>query len=59
MKQFDSNCVVWGTPANRIVIPGDGFGMESPRTGGEYIVFGSAQKLLSDLDDESRVKLTS
>lgn len=59
MKHYENECVIWGTSANRIVILGDGFAMESPRTGGEYTVTGSAQYLLSDLDNESRVKLTS
>lgn len=55
-----TTCPIWGTPA--FEAPNDGRHgriVDSPRTGGEYFVTGSAEPSLKDCEDTFKIRLTS
>ena len=58
MNENDT-CLIWGTPANRIVNRGrEGLYVTSPRAGGEYFVNAMAALLVSKLNDREKARLT-
>lgn len=53
-------CPIWGTPATILGDDGrDGTAVDSSRAGGEYFVTGTAESMLSSLDESTKVRLTS
>lgn len=57
--KIEHECAIWRTPARYMEIPEDGFAVDSPRAGGDYVLTGSASALLKHCDDNVRVRLTS
>ena len=53
-------CIIWQTPATSIPTGGyDGFEMDSPRAGGRYRVVGGTETKIPNLDNPSKIALTS
>ena len=61
MSSMNQHCPIWGTPSAFSNFIGDFIGttIESSRTGGKYIVSDSDKKLLTNLDERDKVKVTS
>ena len=57
----DTNCPIWDTPTTMISSPHfeDMISVNSPRTGGKYLISGSAEAVLETRDDHLKAKLTS
>ena len=58
---INTNCPIWDTPTTMISSPhsGDMISVNSPRTGGKYLISESAEAMLETRDDRLKTKLTS
>jgi hypothetical protein len=59
MKEDDAKCWIWGTPVVEARRHGDAVELNSPRSGGRYIITGSAEPAVSALAPEDKARLTS
>lgn len=61
MSDYDINCFVWGTPAGVIKAYLDAMCMDSPRTGGRYLITDLAMVTteLEELDNATKARLTT
>ena len=57
----NTNCPIWDTPTTMISSPhSEGMiSVNSPRTGGKYLISESAETILETRDDRLKAKLTS
>ena len=53
------NCIIWGTPCRDVGSNDEFWFVDSPRVGGKYKVFGSAQPRLGQLSYKKKALLTS
>ena len=58
MRQ-NGSCLIWLTPVDRIQTVRNGIEMNSPRTGGSYLVTASAAPEIRDMDVQQKILLTS
>lgn len=54
-----TTCPIWGTTARTVSSsPRDGITVDSPRAGGQFLISGTAEALLANLDDKKKALLT-
>lgn len=55
----NSTCLIWNTPATNHPTARDGTCRDSPRAGGKYFIASTAERVLAQLMEAEKVKLTS
>lgn len=54
-----SVCPIWGTEAKQLESSRDGHLFISPRAGGKYFISGTAEKMIGNVDDFAKARLTT